>query len=132
MGSFGTAFFEEIGDGNGSGTSFASSAAGRRIVVPGRAGSVFSRNYASSHTLETMALGSYAEIDALRGRVGQADTLTLQNTLGVALLLSVRPARVFLSDCYTASLTFRWAGAIGPGPGLGGYGSIYGNNLDGM
>lgn len=132
MGSFGSCEFEEVGDGNGSGTSFASTAVGRRVVIPGCAGSIFSRNYAASHTLETQALGSYAEIDALRNKVGDADTLTLANTLGVALLLSVRPARVFLSDCYTASLTFRWAGAIGPGPGLGGYGSIYGNNLDGM
>jgi hypothetical protein len=132
MASFGAQTFEELGDGNGSGTSFASAAAGRRIVVPGRAGSVFARNYAAAHTLETQALGSAAEIAALRGRVGQADTLTLANTVGVALLVSVRPARVFLSECYTAGLTFRWAGAIGPGPGLGGYGSIYGNNLDGM
>ena len=137
MGSFGAQQFEELGDGNGSGTSFASSAVGRRIVVPGRSGSVFSRNYASSHTLETLALGSYAEINALRGRVGQTDVLTLHNTVGVGMLLSVRPARVFLSSCYTAALTFKYGGDLsgggeGGGEFVGGYGYMYGSNLDAM
>ena len=125
MASFGSDSWEEVGDGDGSGTSFASSAVGRRIVVPGRAGSVFARNHAASHTLETIALGSYAEINALRNRVGDTDTITLQNSGGVATLIAVRPARVFLSSCYTATLSFRFGGSFNE-PGTGGYGYLYG------
>jgi hypothetical protein len=133
MASFGTAAFEEVGDNDGSGYSFASSVNGQRLIVPGGSRIIVQRNYAAAHTLETQALCSYAELEALRGKVGQSDYLTLQQTGGAAFLLSVAPSRVFDSSCYVVDLAFRYSGSINvPGQTGGGYGSFYGSNKDGM
>ena len=128
MATYGDCTFDELGDGNGSGTSFVSAIAGRRLTIPGAAGTLFQRNNAATHTLDTQALCSYAEIEALRGRVGDSDMLTLQNTAGSAMLLSVRPQRVFDSSCYVAALTFRFAGSFNV-PGTCGYGNCFGESF---
>lgn len=125
MATFGAETFDEIGDNDGSGLSFASSVQGRRVVIPGRDGSLFWRNSSSAHTLETEALCSYAEIEGLRSKVGQGDMLTLKKTAGFALLMGVSPVRVFDSSCYVARLSFRYGGSFTV-PGMCGYGNCYG------
>jgi hypothetical protein len=130
MAEFQGATFDELGDGDGSGFSFGSSVVGRRLIVPGSSRVIVQRNSSSVHLLQTQALCSYAEVEALRAKVGSTGVLSLSKTEGVSLLLSVSPARVFDSTCYVVDLSFRYGGAIGPEPSLGGYGFNYGNTGD--
>ena len=128
MQSFGDATFEEVGSNDGSFYSFASSVQGRRLAVPGGSRIVVQRNYQAVHLITTPALCSYAELEALRGKVGTSDTLTLGLTAGSAYLLAVAPVRVHDSTCYLVDLAFRFQGAItGPG-GSAGWGNQWGDN----
>jgi hypothetical protein len=133
MGSFGLAEFGEVGDNDGSFYSFASSVQGRRLAVPGGDRIVVQRNYQATHLITTPALCSYAELEALRGKVGTSDMLTLGLMGGAAYLLAVAPVRVHDSSCYLVDLSWRYHGAINEGGQTGGgYGSTYGSNRDGM
>lgn len=121
MSTFGAATFEEILAENGTARSFASSVTGRRLTMMGGQRTIFQRNSAAVHLQEVDALCSYAELVALRGKIGSSAMLTLRDTAGVALLLGVDSARVYDSTCYTARMRFRYGGSLTV-PGVGGYG----------
>jgi hypothetical protein len=117
--------FTELQADDGSTRSFASAAAGRRHAIPGGDRVLVHRNIAAAHAIETNALCSYAELEALRGAVGSQGTLTLNRTAGMALLLGVLPTRVYHSTCYQATLRFRYTGSLTV-PGAAGWGTLWG------
>lgn len=121
MADFRTRHFEEIQADDGSTLSFASTVAGRRFDVPGSDRVVMHRNSAASHSLTAEALCTAAEMDALRDALGSVGQLNLAHTAGIAYLLAVVPRRVYDSDCYVASLSFRYGGSLSA-PGFGGWG----------
>lgn len=121
MAAFASLHFQEILGDVGSTRSFASAVAGQRFDVPGANRVLVHRNAAATHLLETEALCSLSELDALQDAVGNLGTLTLAHTAGVAYLLGVVPRRVFASDCYVATLSFRYGGSLSAPP-HGGWG----------
>ena len=83
--------------------------------MPGGSRIVVQRNYQAVHLITTPALCSYAELEALRGKVGTRIRLTLGLMGGAAYLMAVAPVRVHDSSCYLVDLGFRYYGAINEG-----------------
>lgn len=135
MASFAGVVFGERGR---SAETFPSQSAAQQGVLhrmPGGSRVVLQASRAKESTLTTTAKTDYAGYLALLGKVGTSGALELGAQRGAGTLLSVdRATEVHVSGVFFVDLTFGQVAAtlIGTPEDTGGYGWLYGSNMDGM
>jgi hypothetical protein len=135
MASFDGVEFGERGNGGSTFPSHATTHGGVVTRIPGSSRVVLMQSSDRAYELQTTAKTDYAGYLALRNKVGTAGALELGAQRGTGTLLRVGPSvEVHPSGVFFVDLDFSLVSAelIGTPGAEGGYGNLYGNNLDGM